>query len=131
MWSFKHKKLRNTNVNFTVNRGSRNTRNENDKSAFIKYQLYVTDRFLFKPILNNYKEITVFDLLTGKNLNTFATQDFEPSRLCDASCVLGLYDDYNILYSASRSSIKIWNRKVISDREREEINRFHQDDWSD
>lgn len=132
MWSFKRKKLRNTNVNFSANRESRSKIYEDDDtSAFIKYQVYVTDRFLFKPIMNSFKEISVYDLHSGKNLNTFSTSDWQPNSLCEASCVIGLYDDYNALYSGSRNSLKIWNRKVVTDQEKEMINRIHQDNWSD
>lgn len=132
MWSFKNKKLRNENVNFSTNQEVKSkVYATNDKSAFIKYQVYVTDRFLFKPILNSFKEISIHDLQTGKFLNEFSSPKWQPNSLCDASCVIGLYDDYNVLYSGSKNSIKLWNRKVVTDQEKERIEKIHQDNWSD
>lgn len=132
MWSFKEKKLRNTNVNFSTNNETRNPVNRSsDKAAFIKYQVYVTDRFLFKPIINNFKEISIHDLQTGRFLNEFSSPNWQPNSLCDATSVLGLYDDYNVLYSGSKNSIKLWNRKVVTDQENAMIDRMHQDQWSD
>ena len=131
-WSFKNKKLRNTNVNFSTNIDSKSrVYYRDDKSAFIKYQIYVTDKFLFKPILNSFKEISVHDLSSGQNLNAFASSNWQPNSLCDASCVLGLYDNYNVLYSGSRNSIKLWNRKITTDQQKETIHKIQQDNWSD
>ena len=130
VWSYKNKKLRNTNVNFSLNKED-SRRSFEDQSAFIRYQIHVTDHFLFKPFLNSFKEISVFELSTGKNLNTFETINWDLNSLCDASCVLGLYNDYNILYSGSKRKVKVWNRKIITDHDREMINRIHQDNWSD
>lgn len=133
MWSFKEKKLRNTNVNFSMNTEARGAPPNRSRhmDAFIKYQVYVTDRFLFKPIINNFKEISIHDLHTGRFLNEFSSPNWQPNSLCDASSVLGLYDNYNVLYSGSKNSIKLWNRKVVTDQEKERINRMHQDNWSD
>ena len=132
MWSFKNKKLRNMNVNFSMNNDARNpAQRSSDEPSFIKYQVYVTDRFLFKPIVNNFKEISIHDLQTGRFLNEFSSPNWNPNSLCDASSVLGLFDDYNVLYSGSKNSIKLWNRKVVSDQEKAMINQMHQDDWSD
>ena len=130
MWSFKEKKLRNMNVNFSNNSEARNPAHRAN-AVFIKYQVYVTDRFLFKPIINDFKEISIHDLHTGKFLNEFVTPNWQPNSLCDASSVIGLYDDYNVLYSGSRNSMKLWNRKVVTDQENEMINRIHRDNWSD
>lgn len=131
MWSFKEKKLRNTNVNFSTNNEARGAQVYRDQAGFIKYQVYVTDRFLFKPIINNFKEISIHDLHNGRFLNEFSSPNWQPNSLCNASCVLGLYSDYNVLYSGSKNSIKLWNRKVVTDQESELINRMHQDNWSD
>ena len=131
LWTFKRKRLRNVNVNFSAGEGA-NLKVVHTKSSFLKCQMHCTDNVLIRPVAGSYGEVKVQSLETGATLNTFVSPEWETNADGhNSTSVAALYDDFSVVYSGSRQTLRVWSPSVRTDQRQELLERVHADNWSD
>lgn len=133
LYEFRGKRLRNANVNFTGGQrfSTRSLMMQQAKSAFLKCQMHCSGGMLFRPVADGYGEVKVQSLRCGRTVNTFLSPDWQPTSVYNSTCVTGLWGDHPVVYSGSRSTVRVWAPLAKSDQLEQVLREAHADNWSD
>lgn len=131
-WTFRKRRLVNTNINYPSPVPRISTKNR--LKMRLEYQLYVTDNLIFKPAssvnVSQLGELVIHDLKNGERLGFLNPPTWTPDNCANINCVNGVFTDYPILLTGSKKLLMVWgcnNSDNTSDGKHE----LHRDDWSD
>lgn len=146
-WSFKDKKLINTNVNFDT---LRPLSNKYRTPSFLKTSMLVTEDLVFSPAPPGKGDILINDIHTGQLIKVLSTDTFHSSKDRRTNAVRGLCAGSSpVIFSGGKNNFKVWSHRfdqTACDHPMEEGNEWkdvakkyqtknsnplHADDWSD
>lgn len=126
MWTFKNKKLINSDVHFEVPLTRAPPKNK--ISPLIRCQIYTTDDFLFAPVPLGSRDIFMHSLTTGVLVKTFSSSEFGSSTTRRVNCVSGWGgESYPVIISGGRLHLRSWCTKIPEEKKEQK----DQDNWSD